>query len=203
MTLGIPTLAQTLGSRPTNSAPQAQGQSSNQSPDDNSIGTVASEIGLLRKSLQTLNTRLREISEKLLAPDSTPSKEQRNPISRSLELLGQAEQRAEGLRKQLFEMIERETSYKNRLVQLDEDMRPENIERASSLAGSTRTLEVRDARRRVLDNERKGYESLLRQASESRLRLEDDVRQADAFVSRLRQRLFPLIEKEIDKLNPN
>jgi hypothetical protein len=82
-------------------------------------------------------------------------------------------------------------------------MRPESIERAASLVGSTRTAELRDVRRRVLENDRKGYESLLSQTSQSRLRLEDDVRQADAMVSRLRQRVLPLIEKEIDKINPN
>jgi hypothetical protein len=69
--------------------------------------------------------------------------------------------------------------------------------------GTTRTTELRDTRRRVLENERKGIESLLNLTSQSRIRLEEDVRQADQLVSRLRQRLFPLIEKEIDKINPN
>jgi hypothetical protein len=44
---------------------------------------------------------------------------------------------------------------------------------------------------------------LLNVTTQSRIRLEEDVRQADQLVSRLRQRLFPLIEKEIDKINPN
>ena len=89
------------------------------------------------------------------------------------------------------------------MAQLDEDMRPENIERALSGIGTTRTPELRDTRRRVFENERKGIESLLNVTMQSRIRLEEDVRQADQLVSRLRQRLFPLIEKEIDKLNPN
>jgi hypothetical protein len=32
--------------------------------------------------------------------------------------------------------------------------------------------------------------------------LEEDVRQADLLVAKFRQRLFPLIEKQLDKLNP-
>jgi hypothetical protein len=45
-------------------------------------------------------------------------------------LLMHTEERAEVLRKQLIELIEKETSFKSRLAQIDEDMRPENIERA-------------------------------------------------------------------------
>jgi hypothetical protein len=202
----IQTLAQTPERRQTGSPPQAQEQSPNLPPDLNSIETVANEISLLRKSLQTLNIRLREISEKVLAPDSKqndPSNAQQNRISLSLELLTRAEQRAEALRKQLLELIEKETSFKSRLVQLEEELRPESLERAVSLVGSTRTPEVRDNRRRVLENERRGFESLLRQTSQSRQQLEEDVRHADLLVSKLRQRVLPLIEKEIEKINPN
>jgi hypothetical protein len=120
-----------------------------------------------------------------------------------LELLSSVEQRAEVLRKQLLELIEKETAIKSRLVQIEEDMRPESIERTMNLVGTTRTLELRDARRRVLENDRRGYESLLNQTSQSRLRLEEDVKQADTLVGRLRQRLLPLIDKEIDKIAPN
>ena len=107
------------------------------------------------------------------------------------------------MRKQLIELIEKETSFKTRLMQVEEDLRPDSIDRAISLVGSTRTSELRDVRRRVLENERKGVESLLSQTSQSRLRLEEDVKQADALVQRLRQRLLPLIEKEIEKMNPD
>jgi hypothetical protein len=205
LTVSNASLAQNPERRQTNPPPQIQEQSPNLSSNAG-VETIASEIGLLRQSLQTLNARLRTISEKLLAPDSKQGDSpglQQNRISLSLELLGRAEQRAEVLRKQLLELIEKETSSRSRLVQIEEEMRPESIERASSLVGSTRTLEVRDVRRRVLENERRGYESLLRQTSEVRVRLEEDVRQADALVFRLRQRVLPLIEKEIEKINPN
>ena len=198
----IATFAQNPERRQTNSAPQIQEQLPNANPSD----TFATEIGLLRKSLQTLNTRLREISEKLLAPDtrqSDPLNDKQNRITLSLDLLSRAEQRAEVMRKQLIELIEKETSFKSRLVQVEEDMRPDSIDRSIALVGTTRTPELRDVRRRVLENERKGVESLLNQITQSRLRLEDDLRQADALVAKLRQRVLPLIDKEIEKINPN
>ena len=206
ITFSIPSFAQTPERRQTNSAPQAQEQLPTLPTNATSLDTVANEIGLLRRSLQTLNTSLREISERVLAPDSNlsglASDKQKN-IAANLDLLTRAEQRAEVLRKQLLELIEKETSVKSRLVQIDEDMRPESIERALSLVGSTRTVELRETRRRVLENERKGLESLLNQITQSRLRLEDDVRQADSLVVRLRQRILPLIDKEIEKINPD
>ncbi|HEX8500155.1 MAG TPA: hypothetical protein VF659_06140 [Pyrinomonadaceae bacterium] len=202
---GASASAQTPERRP---APQAQ--------EPQVVGTapadpVANEISLLRKSLQTLNARLREISEKLFPAEAGAAKPGESPddrqkrISQNLELLSRTEQRAEVMRRQLLELTEKETTYKNRLVQLDEDMRPDSIDRSVMMVGSlgsTRTSDLRDTRRRVLDNERKGVESLYNQTAASRARLEEDVRQADLLVARLRMRLLPLIEKEIDKISP-
>ncbi|HKP37166.1 MAG TPA: hypothetical protein VJT71_09920, partial [Pyrinomonadaceae bacterium] len=114
-----------------------------------------------------------------------------------------AEQRAEMLRKQLIDLMEKETALKSRLVQLEEDMRPENVDRAMSGVGGTRTAEMRDMRRRVLENERKGLESIVGQISLSRIRLQEDVRDADAIVTKLRDRILPVINKEIDKIGPD
>jgi len=171
-----------------------------------SADPIANEIGLLRKSLQTLNARLQTISDGLLAPDTkseTESKERLKRISTNFDLLTRAEERAEILRKQLIELIEKETQFKMRLAQLEEEMRPENIERTLSTYGTTRTVEIRETRRKVLENEKRGVESLLQITSQSRLRLEEDVRQADQLVSKLRQRLFPLIDREIEKISPD
>lgn len=202
----VDSLAQTNERRQTTPASGAQQQSPDASAD-----TLVNEVALLRKSLQTLNTRLREITDKLLAPDAK-SADASNPnapttrqgrLAASLAILNQTEQRAELLRRQLMEMLEKEAFYRNRLIQIDESSRPESIDRTLALVGTTTsTTDLRDTRRRVLDNERNGVLGLLNQASQSRVRLDEDVKQADALVAKLRQRLLPLIEKEIDKLNP-
>jgi hypothetical protein len=202
----VASLAQTPERRPASQPPQTQEQSPNgAAPAD----PVANEISLLRKSLQTLNTRLRDISEKMFGPDAAAkpgeaADDRQKRIAQNLDLLSRTEQRAEVMRKQLIELTEKETLFRNRLVQLDEDMRPDSIDRSLMVGsiGTTRTSDLRDTRRRILDNERRGVESLYNQTSASRARLEEDVRQADALVARLRMRLLPLIEKEIDKINP-
>ena len=174
-----------------------------QSPSTNSGDALTNEVAELRKSVQTLNARLKAIAEELLSPDSKESDNQKvKQIGINLDLLSHTEERAEVLRKQLLELIEKETTYRTRLTQMDEDIRPENIERALAGIGTTRTAEMRDTRRRSLDSERKGLESLLALTSQSRIRLEEDVRQADQLVASFRQRLFPLIQKQLDKLSP-
>jgi predicted nucleic acid-binding Zn-ribbon protein len=202
--LSTQSFAQSVGQRQAHTVLQAPQQSLPQN--GNSIDAVANEIEQLRKSVQTLNARLREISDKLSAPDAKPGdgvNDKQKSIALSMDLLGRAEDRAGVLRKQLLEVIEKETTYRARLAQIDEDMRPENIERALSGVGTTRTAEIRDVRRRSFEIEKRGLESLLILTSQNRIRLEEDVRQADQLVQKLRQRLFPLIDKEIEKISPN
>jgi hypothetical protein len=167
--------------------------------------SLINEVAGLRKSVQTLSNRLQALSDELFAParkKDDNSIDSVRMVTTNLDLLTHAEERAEVLRKQLIDLIEKETAYKSRMAQFDEDLRPENIERSMVGVGGTRTVEMRDTRRRVLENEKKGVENLLNVTVQSRLRLEEDVRQADQLVNRLRQRLFPLIDKEIDKINP-
>lgn len=183
----------------------ASGQIPNSPASAASSDDVAKQIGMLRVSVQSLDATLNDIADKLI-PVFNKAKdvaaEAQGRISSSFTLLTQAEQRAEMLRRNLLELIEKETLYRTRIAQLDEDARPENVERTLNPYGTTRTTELRDTRRRVLETDRRGYVSLLALTTESRTRLEEEVRQADALVQRLRQRLNPLIEREIDKLTP-
>ena len=176
-----------------------------QTPQTSADESLTGEVAGLRKSVQTLSNRLQALSDELFAPDKKKDDKSVDSIKKvttNLDLLTHAEERAEVLRKQLIELIEKETAYKTRMAQFDEDLRPENIERSMAGIGTTRTAEMRDTRRRVLENEKKGVENLLNITVQSRMRLEEDVRLADQLVSKLRQRLFPLIDREIDKIAP-
>src|SRR6185503_19328256 len=109
MLFSIPSLAQTPERRQAATTVQPQEQSASLPPNASSLDIVANEMGLLRKSVQTLNLRLREISDKVVgAGSSGPSADRTNRLSLSLEILTKAEQRAEAMRKELLERIERE-----------------------------------------------------------------------------------------------
>jgi chromosome segregation ATPase len=200
--LSITSFAQTVERRQSNSPGETQeGSAANKTE----MEAVARQVGMLRQSVQSLDATLSDIADKFLplfSKAKDAASETQGRISSSFTLLTQAEQRAEMLRRQLLDLIEKETSIRTRLAQLDEEMRPENIERALSAVGTTRTVELRDTRRRALENERRGLESLLNQITQSRSRLQDDVRDADSLVTKLRLRLLPAIEKEIEKISP-
>jgi hypothetical protein len=172
----------------------------------NPTDVLANELAQLRKTLQSLNSRLRDLNPNSLTPNAKTetAEDRQKKILKSLDILNSAEQRAELLRKQLVESVEKENSIRTRVIQLEEDMRPENVERNLNAVGlGTRAPEQRDARRRSLENERAGLRTLLVQIENSRSRLEEDVRQADTLVVRLRLRVLPLIEREVEVLTSN
>ena len=83
------------------------------------------------------------------------------------------------LRLQLIEVQAQEESLRARAAQLDEALKPENIERSLAGIGSTRPEELREARRRELQRERDGVGAQLQTLETSRLRLEAAIRDAE------------------------
>ncbi len=90
-----------------------------------------------------------------------------------------AAQRVDELRSQLLETQAKETELEARLRQLDEDIKPENIERSLAGIGSTKPEQLREQRRRQLTIERDGVRAQLRLLATSRERLESGIRAAE------------------------
>ncbi|HEX8844581.1 MAG TPA: hypothetical protein VF791_08050 [Pyrinomonadaceae bacterium] len=86
----------------------------------------------------------------------------------------------ENLRSQLGDVQKKEEELQARVKQLDEDLRPENIEKFFALNGSTRPEELREQRRRQLESEKARVESQLDQVAQSRTRLESAIARAEA-----------------------
>jgi septal ring factor EnvC (AmiA/AmiB activator) len=91
-----------------------------------------------------------------------------------------AQERAANLRQQLAEVQTQQAELQTRLQQLEEDLKPENIEKGLAGIGSTRPEELRDQRRRQLEIERKSVQTQLEQLATRRTRLETWIAQADA-----------------------
>ncbi|MBK9215857.1 MAG: hypothetical protein IPM59_09705 [Chloracidobacterium sp.] len=148
------------------------------------------------------NTTVRELTERikrLEANRKDPYDEKQKRMLLNLDILTRAEQRAESLRKQHFEMIEKESAIKTRLEQLEYDSRPEVIERTLQLSGSLRPEEVRDSRRRSIAAERTNLQLLLTEIEAARSNLADNVQRADQMVERLRLKLERDIENSFLK----
>jgi len=93
---------------------------------------------------------------------------------------GSAAETVEKLKAQLLEVQGKEEALRERLGQLDESIKPENIERSLAGIGSTKPEQLREARRRQLSIERDGVLAQLKTAETSRQRLESAIANAEA-----------------------
>ena len=141
--------------------------------------------------------RIRELTERINKLEATQKNgydEKQKRMVLNLDILSRAEQRSESLRKQLFEMIEKESTITARLNVIENESRPEMIDRSSQLAGSLRPEEIRESRRKSLLAEKTNLQALLTEIQSTRANLAVNVDKAEAMVEKLRTKL----EKDID-----
>lgn len=142
------------------------------------------------QKIKDLNARIK----KLEAARTNEYDEQQKRLLLNLDILTRAEQRSESLRRQLFEMIEKENSVKTRLDQIESDLRPEAISRSSVFSGSMKPEEIRELRQKSLDSERRNLQSLLTEIQTTRGSIALTLVKSDMLVDKLRLKL----EKDID-----
>lgn len=158
----------------------------------------AAEQDSTRRTVNRLSRQVDRLTDKINQIEG----QQRTLVD--LERLSRAEQRAEGFRAQLRDVQAKEADLQARLEQVEYDLKPENIERSASFYGTTRPEDVREARRRQLENERTRIQSQLNLFLTSRTRLESAIALADTEVERLRARLDasdPVANPQTDTTN--
>lgn len=162
-------------------------------PVDETLTTDASQT----EDAETLRLKINELTEKLKTVESGNPKEadaMEKKLLLNLDILAKAEQRMESLRKQLYDMVEKENTVKNKIEQLTFEMRPEMIERNISMAGSLRPENLRETRQKSLESEKANLNNLLLQITANREKLEVSVQRAEFLVDKIRLKF----EKEID-----
>ena len=107
-------------------------------------GDAAPEEENLRATVNTLSTQVTR-----LAGEVNQLKDQQRTLV-NLERLTRAEQRAEGLRAQLRDVVEKESALQGRREQLEYELRPENIQRRAAMTGSLNPSALRDEVQRQL-----------------------------------------------------
>src|SRR5215216_6791315 len=106
-----------------------------------------------------------------------------------------AAESVEKLKAQLLEVQGKEEALRARLQQLDESIKPENIERSLAGVGSTRPEELREARRRQLSIERDGVLAQLKTVETSRTRLEAALANAEVLAYQQSARPAPTMNQ--------
>lgn len=151
--------------------PKAKSATTTQSPED------------MQQTISDLSKQVNRLADKL----SEMHDDDRYALE--LERLTRAEQRAEQLRMQLVDVQSKIADLESKLEQIEYALKPENLERATQVYGSTRPEEVRETRRRQLESERARLKAQLRILSTSQARLEVSCANADSEVDLLRAKL--------------
>ena len=151
-------------------------------------GVKTNNNGSINPDLPKLVTPTRPVKTVSASSNKSKSAEEDRSLI-DLERLSLAEGRAEAFRKQLADVIERENALRTKIEQLDYQMRPEVVQSETSTIGSLRPEDVRDSRRKMLENEKTRANDQLNTVMESRTRLESAIVNADALVDKLRARV--------------
>ena len=100
--------------------------------------------------------------------------------------LSAVELQVERLRAQLREAADKEAHLRERARRLEDDLRPENVERSVASVGTTDARALRERRRQQLERERAALDEQLSSLAASRARLEGAISTAEAEAVRLR-----------------
>jgi prefoldin subunit 5 len=111
--------------------------------------------------------------------------------SGSAQTQNSAQEKAASLRAQLSEVEAKQAELQTRLQTLEENLKPENIEKTLAGVGSTKPEDLREQRRRQLEIERNGVQAQLNLLATSHTRLETAIAQADT--EAYRQSAAPVI----------
>ncbi len=137
----------------------------------------------LRRGIRRLTVEVERLAKRV----SDLEKERLFDVTRVL-LVGE-EQRAESLQIRLRETVDRQFALQARMDQVDNQLKPENMERMFVGVGLLRPEEVRDTVRRRLSFEKQGLMAQLELLRQERNRYQTALATADVALQRLRIRL--------------
>jgi len=164
------------------------------------IQNISQEITKISKSVQSLNAGIKELLEKFMVGKGMQLSERQQKLLLGFEVLNRAEQRLEILQKFQIELTQKEGEVRTRTAQVQEELIPGGIDRSVAMIGTTNGNEMRENRRRTFETEKRNLQNLSEQISRNLQQTNDELRQAENFVQRLRKKILPQIEVEISDL---
>lgn len=140
------------------------------------------DLQQMRKSIKQLTTENQDLRAKLAVL------ERRLKNQSIRDRMTQEEQRAENLQEQLFSIAKEEADLQGQLDEVNEQLRPENIEQMP-IAGSLRPEEVREATRRKLSARQMRLQAQLSLLQQSRARINSSITVTDMLIQNLRAQM--------------
>ena len=160
------------------------------------ITNISIELSRISKSVQSLNERLQGFLNKFEAIGGVNYTAKQQKLLLGMEFLVRSEQRLATLQRFQIEMTEKQASTRTRLAEIEDDLRPEKIDRSMSLEGSLNIQELRDIRTRRLLAERQSMQSLMSQITLTLNDTNQQLRETQELVQRLRKQLLYEVDRE-------
>ena len=161
------------------------------------MAQIATQLTAISRSVQTLSERMKVFVDKFEKVGGLTMTEKQQRLVLGMELLMRTEQRVATLQKFQIDLTDKQNEVRSRLTQIENDLRPRNIENSVNLAGTTEAQELREMKQNKLANERVALTNLLQQIQSNLADVNENVREAQAMASRLRRTFLPQIEQEI------
>ena len=166
-------------------------EDANANSSDNSTGSntnananvQAEDPESMKRTIRTLSNQVDKLNDKLNEMQTS----QQSMVD--LERLSRAEQRSSQLRTELRDVQSKKGDLEAHLEQVENDLKPENIERAVAGYGTTRPEELRAQRQKQLENDRNRTRQQIDQLTASESRIEQAIATSDTEVDRLQKKL--------------
>jgi chromosome segregation ATPase len=137
----------------------------------------------MKKTIRTLSVQVDKLTDKISQMEDS----QRSLVD--LERLSRAETRSAALRAELRDVVAKEADLQAKAEDVDYALKPENIERSTSGYGTTHPEDLREQRRRQLENEKQRIQKQLDQLAASEARLNEAIATSDAEIDRLHKKI--------------
>lgn len=164
------------------------------------LENIEKNLGNISKSVNNLNEIFRNFSQTFSSNQGLRLTERQQRILAAFEYLNRAEQRLANLQNLKIDLTQKQTNVNLQLAQIEDDLRPESIDRSIALRGTTDAEELREIRRQALFRQKTDLQNLTNQISRDIVEIDYEIQQTQQFLRRIRDRIFPEIEKELSDL---
>lgn len=167
---------------------------------DYQLENIEKNLDNISKSVRELNDILKNFSSTFSSNQGLRLTERQQRILAAFEYLNRAEQRLSILQNLKIDLTQKQTNINLQLAQIEDDLRPESIDRSIALRGTTDAEELREIRRQALYRQQRELRNLSNQISRDISDIEYEIQETQQFLKRIRGRIFPEIEKELSDL---
>ena len=168
-------LAAVMAAMPAAFSPLCYGQESTGKQVSADLEQMSASIKQLTTENEHLRNKIAELERRL-----------KNQSIR--DRMTQEEQRAENLEEQLFSIAKEEAHLQTQLDEVNEQLRPENIQQLP-IYGSLRPEEVRETTRRKLSNQLSRIQAQLQLLQQNRTRIHSSISVTDMLIQNLRSQM--------------